>query len=111
MLLKFDSYISKSKELFPYRFIMRTIGAYGIIQVFAQDIGVKTGCKQAQIIHKIPTQIIIFTCAAYAVTDDFIQSFIGTLMYFTMKYLVSSNLTNTVCFPNESDVEKCGLKN
>lgn len=88
-------------------FIMRIIGSYGVIQVFAQDIGVSTGCKQAKFTQNILVQIFMFTCSAYAVTDDFIQSFVGTLIYFIMKYIYSKNKTHAVCFPNEEEIKKC----
>ena len=77
------------------QFIMRVIGAYGIIQVFAQDVGIKTGCKQSKLLHNEFVQIVIFTCSAYSVTDDFIQSFAGTSIYILLKYIYSNN--NTEC--------------
>lgn len=106
MLQQIEKHI-KSRNLEPYKFTMRVIGAYGIIQVFAQDVGIPTGCKQSQIIHNIFVQIIIFTCSAYAVTDDFVQSFLGTTMYFTLKYFISKNVTNDVCFPDKCQILNC----
>lgn len=108
MLDRLESYVNRSKELLSFKFIMRVIGAYGIIQVFAQDVGVKTGCAQARIIHNAYMQFLIFTCAAYAVTDDFIQAFLGTLLYFIMRNVVSYGKTNNVCFPSQSEIAKCG---
>lgn len=89
------------------QFTMRIIGSYGVIQVFAQDIGVSTGCKQAKITQNIFVQILMFTCSAYAVTDDFIQSFAGTLIYIMMKYIYSKNKTLDVCFPNQQQIKNC----
>lgn len=86
---------------------LKVIGAYGIIQVFAQDIGVRTGCVQARVSQNIIIQIILFTSVAYSVTDDFFQSFSGTLIYFVFKYIFSHGRLNNVCFPNECDTEKC----
>lgn len=90
-----------------FKFIMRIIGAYGIIQVFAQDIGLPSGCKQLKLMHNIYTQVFIFTCSAYAVTDDLIQSFIGTTIYFLLKYIYSKNKTTNSCFPDKCEVMKC----
>jgi hypothetical protein len=89
---------------------MRIIGAYGIIQVFAQDIGVPTGCKQAQLTHNTLVQVMIFTCSAYAVTDDFVQSFAGTILYFTLKHIYSKNKTTDVCFPDKCEILNCNAK-
>ena len=86
---------------------VKVIGAYGIIQVFAQDIGVRTGCVQARVSQNIIIQIILFTSVAYSVTDDFFQSFSGTLIYFILKYIFSQGRLNDVCFPNECDKETC----
>lgn len=110
MFIRLEQYANHKKHLLPFKFLMRVIGAYGIIQVFAQDVGVKTGCEQAKIIHNKYVQVVIFTCAAYAVTDDFVQAFLGTLIYFIMKNVVSSGKTNAVCFPSEKEVQNCGQK-
>lgn len=107
MISNIDKYLSSSDHLYFFKFIMRVIGAYGIIQVFAQDIGIPTGCKQSRITQSVGVQIVIFTCAAYAVTDDFTQSFMGTLIYFIMKYIFSSNVTNNVCFPSKKEIDQC----
>lgn len=108
MFLKLDELIEKSKQLIPFKFTMRVIGAYGLIQVFAQDIGIATGCDQSRFMHNLYVQIIVFTCAAYAVTDDFVQSFLGTMIYFFLKYAMSNNITNDVCFPGEKEIKTCG---
>ena len=90
--------------------ILRVFGAYGIIVVFAQDIGVRTGCQQARITQSIFAQIILFTSVAYSVTDDFFQSFTGTMIYFILKYIASNNVINDVCFPGQCDIQECGKK-
>lgn len=108
MFVKLDDLIERSKNMITFKFTMRVIGAYGLIQVFAQDIGIATGCDQARFMHNIYVQIVVFTCAAYAVTDDFVQSFLGTMIYFFMKYAMSESKTNNVCFPDEKEIKNCG---
>lgn len=88
--------------------IMKIIGSYGIIVVFAQDIGLKTGCKQVLISHNIFVQIIVFTAVAYSVTDDFYQSFSGTLIYFLLKYIYSKKRIDDVS-EDEANLE-CKLR-
>lgn len=83
---------------------LKVIGAYGIIVVFAQDIGIKTGCKQAFVSHNIVMQILIFTSVAYSVTDDFYQSLSGTLIYYILKYIYSKKRTQDV---SEDEIKGC----
>lgn len=108
MWLALDEIIKNPSSMIQYKFIMRVIGAYGLIQVFAQDVGIPSGCDQARFMHKTYVQIIVFTSAAFAVTDDFLQSFLGTMLYFFLKYTLSSNVTNDVCFPTKIQIDKCG---
>lgn len=91
-----------------FKNVLRVIGAYGIIVVFAQDIGVRTGCKQALLGQNIVIQIIVFTSVAFSVSDDFSHSFTGTILYFLLKYCFSKGVTNDVCFPTECEIGKCG---
>lgn len=89
---------------------LRVCGAYGIIVVFAQDAGIRTGCLQARLTQNILVQIVMFTSVAYSVTDDFFQSFSGTLIYFILKYVLSKNVVNDVCFPGQCEIKDCGKK-
>lgn len=89
------------------RNILKIIGAYGIVVVFAQDIGVKTGCRQAKLVHNPYAQILLFIAVAYSVTDDFYQSFSGALIYFVMKFIISNKTVNDVCFPTEREIREC----
>jgi hypothetical protein len=86
---------------------MKVIGSYGIIVVFAQDIGLRTGCKQALFSHNLLVQFFMFTAVAYSVTDDFFQSISGTVIYFVLKYVLSQNRLNDVCFPTENEINQC----
>lgn len=90
---------------------LRVIGAYGIIQVFAQDVGIRSGCMQSKITHNIFMQIILMTSVAYSVTDDFYQSISGTLIYFILKYVISKGRLNDVCFPTECEIKSCEKTN
>ena len=89
------------------RNVLKIIGAYGIVVVFAQDIGVKTGCRQAKLVHNPYVQTLLFIAVAYSVTDDFYQSFSGALIYFIMKFIISNKTVNDVCFPTEREIREC----
>ena len=77
---------------------MKIFGAYGLIQVFAQDVGVKTGKNQRNFVQGPLIQFIIYWAAAYALTDDRSEALFGTVLYFILKYVFSNNETSNVCF-------------
>nr|QOI90317.1 hypothetical protein HWQ62_00180 [Pyramimonas orientalis virus] len=87
--------------------ILKVIGAYGIIQVYAQDVGIRTGCLQARLLQNVPVQLLTFTAVAYSVTDDLFQSFSGTIIYFILKFVMSKGRVNDACFPSECEIRKC----
>ena len=77
--------------------ILRLLGAYAIIQVVAQDLGVKTGNTQSDV-TKLPVfDFILYGSTAYAITQDRSLSLLASLAYFQLKYFASSN-TKDVCF-------------
>ena len=78
--------------------VLMVCAAYGIIQVLAQDLGIKTGKKQRDLVQTIPVQMIVFYSAAYFVTDNYFLAFIAMSMYFFLKYVYSEGETSTVCF-------------
>ena len=69
--------------------ISSVLAAYGIIQVLAQDLGIKTGKKQRDLIQKLPVQILLFLSAAYMVTNDVYLSAVTVSIYFGLKYYYS----------------------
>jgi len=74
------------------------IGAYGIVQVLAQDLGVKTGKRQRDLIQMEPILALVLFAGAYAVTEDLTLSGIATGVYYFLKYIFSGGETSTVCF-------------
>ena len=76
-----------------------TIGAaYGIIQVLAQDLGIKTGKKQRDLIQSIPVQIFLMFSGAHAITGDYTNAAIAVMLYYLLKYVYSNGETSAVCF-------------
>ena len=45
--------------------IIKILGAYGIVQILAQDLGIKTGKKQRDLIQKLPVQVALFVNDIY----------------------------------------------
>lgn len=78
--------------------IILIIAAYGIVQVLAQDLGIKTGKKQRDLIQSIPVQIIILFAGAYTVTTDINLAAITIAIYYGLKYVYSEGETSNVCF-------------
>lgn len=78
--------------------ITKVIAAYGIVQVVAQDLGIKTGKKQRDFVQKIPIQAIIFFSTAYTVTNEVYLSLITVAIYLYLKYMYSGGKTSKVCF-------------
>jgi hypothetical protein len=77
--------------------IMRLCGAYVIIQVAAQDLGVKTGDIQSNTTKFGVMQYLLYVGAAYAITQDRSLAMIAGIIYFQLKYFASDK-EKDVCF-------------
>jgi hypothetical protein len=78
--------------------IMKIGAAYGILQVLAQDLGIKTGERQRDLVQTMPVQIFLMYSGAYAVTDNHMLASIATVLYYLLKYVYSEGKTSNVCF-------------
>jgi len=90
------------EKYFPSRtlsYILNILGSYGVIQVLAQDLGIKSGLKQIEITHNEFSQFILYWGMAFALTDNRTESLAGVLLYFYLKYIVSKNETAESCSP------------
>jgi len=81
-----------------YHNVLMVLGAYGIVQVLAQDLGVKTGKRQRDLIQMEPILAIILFSGAYAVTEDVTLAGLATAFYYFLKYVFSGGETSKVCF-------------
>ena len=86
---KYSEYLKK---------VLMIIGAYGIVQVLAQDLGIKTGKKQRDLIQLMPVQIIVLYAGAFTVTDNHSNAAIAIGLYYLLKYGYSLGKTSDVCF-------------
>ena len=77
--------------------MLKIFGSYVIIQVAAQDLGVKTGTVQSDFIKLSFMQVVLYIGCAYAITQDRSEAILAALVYFQLKYF-SSNVTKDVCF-------------
>ena len=78
--------------------LFKLFGAYCLIQVAAQDFGVKTGEVQGEF-FKIPVlQFFLYAGVSFALTQNRSMAIIAAFLYFQMKFFVSENITKEVCF-------------
>ena len=92
--LGITSYISNEK----FNSLLKLIGGYCLIQVAAQDVGVKTGTVQADFVKLPIFQFFMYTGVAFALTQNRSMAIIATLLYFQMRFFVSGGFTKDVCF-------------
>jgi Na+/H+ antiporter NhaD/arsenite permease-like protein len=78
--------------------VLLIIGAYGIIQVLAQDLGIKTGKKQRDLMQSMPVQIVLLFSGAYTIVNSYRDAAIATIIYYYLKYVYSNGETSAVCF-------------
>ena len=77
---------------------LRLFGAYCIIQVAAQDVGLKTGGDQADFVKSPIVQFFMYAGASYSITQNRSVAFIASLLYFQLKFFGSEGKTKDVCF-------------
>jgi hypothetical protein len=78
--------------------VLFILGSYGIIQVLAQDSGIRTGVSQRDSVQSYVLFSLIAVGMAYSITQNRSQSMIALLLYFHLKYVISDNVTSAVCF-------------
>tara|TARA_Y100000813_G_C23918262_1_gene237615 strand:+ start:196 stop:480 length:285 start_codon:yes stop_codon:yes gene_type:complete len=83
---------------FSNKSFLLILGAYGIVQVLAQDLGIKTGKRQRDLVQSMPVQIILLYAGAYTVTENYTNALIATSLYYLLKYVYSGGKTSNVCF-------------
>ena len=77
---------------------LKVIGGYCLIQVAAQDIGMKTGIIQSDFVKQPIFQFLMYSGVAFALTQDRSMAIIASLLYFQMKFFISRGITKDVCF-------------
>ena len=78
--------------------LLKLIGGYCLIQVAAQDVGLKTGEIQGEFFKLPMLQFFMYVGVAYALTQDRSIAIISALLYFQMKFFASDGITKDVCF-------------
>ena len=73
-------------------YMIKVLGAYGLIQVFSQDIGLHTGNYQIMITHHPISKFILLFCTGFTLTGDRSESLIATILYFYLRNILSTDL-------------------
>jgi len=79
-------------------YTLLTLAAYGMIQVLAQDTGLKTGIFQRNTVQQAILFAPIALGSGYGVTSNRSMALVAMLGYYHLKYAVSNNVTSPVCF-------------
>mgnify|MGYP001277423812 CR=1 FL=1 len=82
-----------SNKIFNY--ILKVLGAYGLIQVFSQDIGIPTGNLQMKLTHHPIFKLILLFSTGFSLTGDRSESLIATILYFYLRNILSTDLVET----------------
>ena len=83
---------------FALNYVLRVAGGYGIVQVLAQDLGIRTGINQRNVVQHPVVQFLMLWGGAYALTGHRSEGMVSALLYFVLKFNVSGGLTSGVCF-------------
>jgi hypothetical protein len=74
------------------------LGSYGVIQVLAQDSGIRTGVAQRDTVQTRAWFAFMAVGMAYSLTKNRSQSVLAMMLYFHLRYVISDNVTSQVCF-------------
>ena len=91
--MRYSSFSFKNLGISKYipneylNYVLRVLGALGIIQVLAQDIGLKTGVVQRNFVQSPFMQFLLYVGTAFAITNNRSEAIIGATLYFTLKYV------------------------
>lgn len=83
---------------YALNYVLRVAGGYGIVQVLAQDLGIRTGLNQRNLVQHPVAQFIMLWGGAYALTGHRSEGMVSALLYFVLKLSISGNSTSSVCF-------------
>jgi len=103
LLIAYDAAHNPLHRFFPFpdrwaNYVLRVAGGYGIVQVLAQDLGLKTGAFQRDVVQAEGVQFLLLWGGAFAVTGHRSEGLVAALLYFVLKHHVSAGETSAVCF-------------
>jgi hypothetical protein len=82
----------------PLNKLLTTLGAYGMVQILAQDSGLKTGILQRDSLQTALYFVPVAVGMAFGLCENRSQAIFSVILYYHLKYAVSNNITSPVCF-------------
>ena len=73
--------------------MLKLFGAYAVIQITAEDFGLKTGKVQSEFAKLVPIQYIIYAGTAFVIAGNRSVALIAAIVYYIMKYFASNGET------------------
>ena len=103
LLVVYDVVDNPLHRFFPFpdvwaNYVLRVAGGYGIAQVLAQDLGIRTGALQRDLIQQGWVQFILLWGGAFSITGYRSEGLVSALLYFVLRQHVSAGETSGVCF-------------
>jgi len=100
---KYNSFSFDNIKIFDFvsqehlLYIVKILGAYSLIYVLSLDLGIGVGSEQFNITKHPIVSFLLFFCMAYVITRGSSEVLIGTLLYFNLRYTLSSSILNRKC--------------
>ena len=103
LLVVYDVVDNPLHRFFPFpdlwaNYVLRVAGGYGIAQVLAQDLGIRTGALQRDLIQQGWVQFLLLWGGAFSITGYRSEGLVSALLYFVLRQHVSAGETSGVCF-------------
>jgi hypothetical protein len=73
----------------------KLLAAYGVVHVLSEDLGVKSGKKQRELVHNPLVMALLLYAGAYAVTENHNLAVTVFLIYYGLKYIYSEGIEHS----------------
>ena len=78
--------------------ILLILGGYTIVQVLAQDMGLKTGKRQRDLVQSEPFTFFLVYGGSFTLLRRSDLALYSAFLYYFLKYIYSGGVTSEVCF-------------
>ena len=78
--------------------LLLILGGYGIVQVLSQDMGMRTGKRQRDLVQSEPFTFLFFFGGSFTLLRRVDLALYSVFLYYFLKYIYSGGVTSEVCF-------------
>jgi hypothetical protein len=78
--------------------LLLIFGGYAIVQVLAQDMGMKTGKRQRDFVQSEPFTFLFLLAGSFTLLRRSDLALYSVFLYYFLKYIYSGGVTSDVCF-------------